>query len=89
MIKIKKYPLFEIICENCHCYLEFQNEDVKEDVTLREGVGTKEGDCDIERYIICPNCKSRVLVSLICRDFRITGDKKSKRDFFRVKWEED
>jgi len=62
MIKVLEHGVMKVTCPNCKAKLQYEQEDIQQEI-----VSALLGEDEIRKYIICPDCKNKIILTPIKR----------------------
>lgn len=62
MIKILEHGIRKITCPNCKAKLQYEQEDIQQEI-----VTSFLGENEIRKYIICPDCENKIILTPVKR----------------------
>ena len=62
MIKVLEHGVRKVTCPNCKAKLQYEQEDIQQEI-----VPALLGEDEIRKYIICPDCENKIILTPIKR----------------------
>lgn len=62
MIKVLEHGMRKVTCPNCKAKLQYEQEDIQQEI-----VAVLLGENEIRKYIICPDCENKIILTPIKR----------------------
>ena len=62
MIKVLEHGIRKVTCPNCKAKLQYEQEDIQQEI-----VAALLGEDEIRKYIICPDCENKIILTPIKR----------------------